>query len=149
MHEVLLHECDKSQDVARECIRTPDSFEPAEHVRVELRKDLSHDQPFLDAVEQEPLADGLLVQVDEGMRFTGARPGEHAQWSVDFVDVEWQMVPLSGAGDLIMRGPGSSSQPCLLRVARPRRPWPASGPTRSTAIGSSSDRCRWGTGKGS
>src|SRR5712692_343893 len=206
MHEVLLHEGDESQDVARECIRTPDSLEPAEHVRVELQKDLSHDQPFLEAVEQEPLAvrgvvskqaraeavkggdpclavlvlqapvdaarylvrrargegededllaagqalaHGLLVQVDQGMRFAGARPGEHAQWSFDFVDVEWQMVPLSGAGELIMRGPGSSSQPCLLRVARRPRPWPAAGPTRSTPIDSSSDRCRRGTRKGS
>ncbi len=42
---------------------------------------------------RQALAHGLLVKVDQGMGLAGARSGEHAQWSVDFVDVEWQMVP--------------------------------------------------------
>src|SRR6266851_1287096 len=145
--EVLLHQRDKGQEVAREGIRSANSFERAEQRRVELDQDLSHDKPFLESVEQQAvaiggvltqeasaeavkgrdprfavfilqalvdasrdlvrragregkdqdlsaagqaLADRLLVQVDQGVRLAGARSGEHAQWSVYFVDVEWQ-----------------------------------------------------------
>jgi hypothetical protein len=52
MNQVLLHQRDKRQDVARECIRTADSLQRAEHVCVELRNDAPHDQPFLKAIEQ-------------------------------------------------------------------------------------------------
>src|ERR1700694_2361835 len=155
MDEVLLHQRDKGQDVARECVRPAHSLQRSEHRRIQLAKHASHDEPLLEAVEQQALAiwgvlaqeavaeaverrdprfavlvlkalvdaprdlprgafrerehqdlgaagqaltHGLLVQVDQQMRLAGAGSGEHPQWSVDFVDVEWQWVPLEWRG---------------------------------------------------
>jgi hypothetical protein len=55
----------------------------------------------------------LLIQVGQGMRFAGARPGQHAQWSVDFVEVEWQM------GFLGWRGRPDYAGPRVLKSAVP------------------------------
>src|SRR5438876_805249 len=68
----------------------------------------------------DALTHRLLVQIDECMRLAGARPGEHAKWSSYFMDVEWQQVSRSGAGDLIMPVRVSWSQPRLLTATRPR-----------------------------
>jgi hypothetical protein len=54
------------------------------------------------------------------VRLSSAGAGEHPQWSVYFMNVEWQQVSQSGAGDLIMRGLASSSQPGLLTGAMSR-----------------------------
>ena len=63
---------------------------------------------------------GLLVQIDKRVCLSSARPGQHTEWSIDFLDVEWQEVSPVAAGDLIMRGLGSSSQPTRLTAARRR-----------------------------
>ena len=92
--------------------------------RVDAPRDLgrragreSQDQDL--AATGQAFTHGLLVQVDQRVRLAGTRSGEHPQWFVDFVDVEWQRFPWNGAGVLIMRVPVSSSQPGLLRVATP------------------------------
>ncbi len=41
---------------------------------------------------------GLLVQIDERVGLSGARPGQHTEWSIDFLDVEWQGVSPVGGG---------------------------------------------------
>src|ERR671934_1373691 len=119
----------------------------AELVGIDVRQDLAHDDPFLEAVEQQAVAVGrmvaqqaraeaverrdprlavvvlqalvdasrdlprgavregqdedalatgeatahrLLVKVDQRVRLSRARPGQHTQWSIHFLDVEWQ-----------------------------------------------------------
>src|SRR6266536_1127590 len=90
------------------------------------------------------LAHCLLVKVDQGMCLSRARSSQHTKWSgyfmdVEFMDVEWQQVSGSGAGDLIMRGLVSWSQPRLSRAARPRPGRRPERRARTTASGSAQE----------
>ena len=41
---------------------------------------------------------GLLVQIDERVCLPSARPGQHTDRSIDFLNVEWQEVSPVGGG---------------------------------------------------
>src|SRR5690242_3601299 len=81
--------------------------------------------------------DGLLVEVHQRVRLSGARPGQHADRSGYFgdVEIEGHGVSNGGAGDLIMRAPVSWSQPSLLRARAERGSARRAMRSRPTASG--------------
>ncbi len=52
--EVLLHQRDETDQVAGECVGSPDPDEGAQHLRIDLGEDLSHHDRLLKAVDQHP-----------------------------------------------------------------------------------------------
>src|SRR5258708_27165061 len=95
--EVLLHQRDKGQEVAREGIRSANSFERAEQRRVELDQDLSHDKPFLESVEQEAVAiGGVLTQEAVPEALKGGDPRLAVLLLPTLVDAPRDLVPPAG-----------------------------------------------------
>ena len=78
-------------------------------------------------------AHGLLVEIDQRVGLSRARPGQHAKRSFYFMDVEWHGVSQGGAGALIMPVRVSWIQPRLLRATTPRPPRPPKVRSRATA----------------
>src|SRR5467141_960002 len=189
MDEVLLHQGDEGQHVARKCTPPAHPVEAPERFGVDLGEDLAHHQPFLEAVEEKALsvgrviaqesraeavegrdpglavfvvqalvdspgdlgggagregehkdlaasrrafAYGLLVQVDQRVRLSGTGSGEHPQWSVDFVDVEWQRVPLEWRGRPDYAGARVLKSAVLVKGRQAKRP----SATRNTSSNS-------------
>src|SRR5713101_3910737 len=58
MHQVLLHQRDEVQKVARECLRPPHARECAEQLGIELGQHLLHHHRLLQAVELQALRVG-------------------------------------------------------------------------------------------
>ena len=147
--QVLLHQGDEAEHVVRERLRPAHLVQRAELLRVDVGKDLAHDDPFLETVHEQAVsvgrvvaqqsraeavergdpglavvvaqprvdaagdlargavrerededpvatrdafAHGLLVEVDQRMRLARAWSGQHAHWSIHFVDVDGHRV---------------------------------------------------------
>ena len=61
MHEVLLHERNKPQQVARERVRPANANERAEHIVIDLGQHLPHHDRFLKAVDEHSVRVGRVV----------------------------------------------------------------------------------------
>ena len=61
MDEVLLHQRDEPEEVARKRIRPPHSDKCAENIGIDLRQHLPHHERFLEAVEEQPPRVGCVV----------------------------------------------------------------------------------------
>src|SRR5207249_734953 len=100
---------------------------------------LLHQRDERQQVVGDALADGLLVEVDQGVRLPGARSGKDAERAVDVVDVQWQVSPLvRGGRSDYAGGPVPRSAPRVKGVPRKRpssRPSPPGGERGMSARG--------------